>query len=99
MQLSDLVTFFLQIYQKALLLVQESDRSRMASEFLDRLTKLFLRQERYTDAVANIEQEIDTYIEVREASKVGRLTTGLVLVQLMRGDAVAADKSYQAAFK
>uniref|UniRef100_A0A914VZ08 Gamma-soluble NSF attachment protein n=1 Tax=Plectus sambesii TaxID=2011161 RepID=A0A914VZ08_9BILA len=89
----------IEIYKKALLLVQETDRSRLASEFLDRLTRLYLRQERYADAVANIEQEVDMYIEVREASKVGRLTTGLVLVQLMRGDAVAADKSYQASFK
>jgi hypothetical protein len=71
----------------------------MAGEFLGRLTKLYLRQEKYADAAENIETEIDTYIEVQEPGKVGRLTTELVLVQLARGDSIAADKSYQNSFK
>lgn len=71
----------------------------MAGEFLNRLTKLYLRQEKYADAAANIEIEIETYIELQEPGKVGQLTTALVLVQLARGDSIAADKSYQNSFK
>uniref|UniRef100_A0A183TZN7 Gamma-soluble NSF attachment protein n=1 Tax=Toxocara canis TaxID=6265 RepID=A0A183TZN7_TOXCA len=89
----------IQIYNKALTMVQQTDRSRMAGEFLNRLTRLYLKLERYADAISAIDSEIDKYIEVKETGRVGQLTVALVLVQLAKGDSIAATKSFQNSFK
>ncbi len=54
---------------------------------------------RFEEAAKNIKEEIDMYCEMKEGSKVGRLTTGLVIVHLFRGDSVEANKSYQLSFR
>lgn len=46
-------------------MVQQTDRSRMAGEFLNRLTRLYLKLERYSDAIDAIDSEIEKYIEVK----------------------------------
>lgn len=89
----------IQIYNKALTMVQQTDRARMASEFLNRLTRLYLKLERYPEAVECIDSDIERYMELHETGRVGQLTTALVLVQLARGDSVAAMKSFQNSFK
>ena len=52
---------------------------------------------RYEEASKNIKEEIQMFTEI--PSKVGRLTSGLVLVQFQRGDTIEADKCYQASFR
>lgn len=89
----------IQICNKGLAMVQQTDRSRMAGEFLNRLTRLYLKLERYSDAIDAIDSEIEKYIEVKETGRVGQLTLALVLVQLARGDSIAASKSFQNSLK
>ncbi|VDO47670.1 unnamed protein product [Haemonchus placei] len=84
-----------QLYEKGLALVQQSDRSKLAGEFLSQITRLNLRLERYSEATKAIRDEIEKYVEVREPGRVGQLAIALVLVQLAMGDSVAAAKYYQ----
>ncbi|KAK6018841.1 hypothetical protein OSTOST_15544 [Ostertagia ostertagi] len=83
------------LYEKGLALVQQSDRSKLAGEFLSQITRLNLRLERYSEAAKAIRDEIEKYVEVRESGRVGQLAIALVLVQLALGDSVAAAKYYQ----
>lgn len=46
-------------------MVQQTDRSRMAGEFLSRLTKLFLKLKKYNEAVNVINDEIERYMDVK----------------------------------
>lgn len=55
----------LQVYHKALTMVQETDRSRMAGGFMTRLTKLYLKLKRYKEAADMISEEIEKYMEVK----------------------------------
>uniref|UniRef100_A0A1I8AL01 Gamma-soluble NSF attachment protein n=1 Tax=Steinernema glaseri TaxID=37863 RepID=A0A1I8AL01_9BILA len=87
------------LYKKGLAFVQQSDRSRMAGDFLTRITKLNLKLERYDEAAESVRDEIEKYKEVNEAGRAGQLTTGLVLILLAKGDAVAATKAYGEATK
>ncbi|KHJ82625.1 hypothetical protein OESDEN_17681, partial [Oesophagostomum dentatum] len=59
------------------------------------ITRLNLRLERYNEAAKAIRDEIEKYVEVKEPGRVGQLTIALVLVQLAKGDSVAAAKCYQ----
>ncbi|CAD6186655.1 unnamed protein product [Caenorhabditis auriculariae] len=84
----------IQIYTKGLALVQQSDRSKMAGEFLKQLTRLHLRLNNYAAARASIRDEIEKYIEVRETPRIGQLAIALVLVNLAQEDVVSATKEY-----
>nr|CDJ81251.1 Hypothetical protein CBG05584 [Haemonchus contortus] len=85
----------IKLYEKGLALVQQSDRSKLAGEFLSQITRLNLRLERYSEATKAIRDELEKYVEVREPGRVGQLAIALVLVQLAMGDSVAAAKYYQ----
>ena len=50
---------------------------------------------RYDEAVDSLRREIGFHQEAGNISAVGRLTVAIVLVQLARGDAVAAEKAYK----
>ncbi|VBB32636.1 unnamed protein product, partial [Acanthocheilonema viteae] len=89
----------IEVYHKALTMVQETDRSRMAGGFMNRLTKLYLKLKRYKEAANMINEEIKKYMEVKEVGRVGQLTIALVLVQLACRDTVSAAKYVQKSFK
>uniref|UniRef100_A0A0R3S019 Gamma-soluble NSF attachment protein n=1 Tax=Elaeophora elaphi TaxID=1147741 RepID=A0A0R3S019_9BILA len=55
----------IEVYRKALTMVQETDRSRMAGGFMTRLTKLYLKVKRYKEAANMINEEIEKYMEVK----------------------------------
>lgn len=50
---------------------------------------------RYDEAVDSLRREIGFHQEAGNISAIGRLTVAIVLVQLARGDAVAAEKAYK----
>lgn len=80
-------------YRLAYQIVAETDRTRQASEFLTKLVRLYMKQEKWTDAAKWLREEIKIYVEEKDTAKVGRLTMGLVLIHLKAGDAVEAVKS------
>lgn len=49
----------------------------------------------YDEAADAIRREIGMYQEVKHWQSIGRLTVALVLVQLARGDQVAAEKAFK----
>lgn len=83
-----------QIYQRGLALVQQSDRAKMASQFLKQITKLHLQLNEFKDALGSIREEIEKFVEIREYPRIGQLGIGLVLVDLALEDSVAALKDY-----
>uniref|UniRef100_A0AC35TNX3 Gamma-soluble NSF attachment protein n=1 Tax=Rhabditophanes sp. KR3021 TaxID=114890 RepID=A0AC35TNX3_9BILA len=95
---SDPVTA-ISMYEKGLALVQQSDRSKMAGEFMNRLTNLYIRCENYKKAIEVVEQAIDQYVEARDALKVGQLSMCIVLLHLAKGDEVAATIALNPAYK
>ncbi|PAV84921.1 hypothetical protein WR25_21780 [Diploscapter pachys] len=82
------------IYKRGLALVQQSDRSKMASEFLQQITKLNMKLGRYDQAKKFVKEEIEKYVEVREYPRVRYLSLALTLLNLKNGDSVAATKDY-----
>ncbi|KAF1755294.1 hypothetical protein GCK72_021863 [Caenorhabditis remanei] len=84
----------LAIYQRGLALVQQSDRAKMASQFLKQITKLSLQLEDYKGALVSIREEIEKFVEIREYPRIGQLGIGLVIVNLAMEDSVAALKDY-----
>ncbi|UMM38448.1 hypothetical protein L5515_009856 [Caenorhabditis briggsae] len=84
----------LAIYQQGLALVQQSDRTKMAANFLKASTKLFLELGDYKGALVSIRDEIEKFAEVREFPRIGQLAIGLVLVNLAMEDSIAALKDY-----
>ncbi|CAI2352618.1 unnamed protein product [Caenorhabditis sp. 36 PRJEB53466] len=84
----------LAIFQRGLSLVQQSDRAKMASQFLKQITKLSLQLNEYKEALASIREEIEKFVEIREYPRIGQLGIGLVLVNLALEDSVAATKDY-----
>ncbi|CAB60957.2 Gamma-soluble NSF attachment protein [Caenorhabditis elegans] len=84
----------LQIYQRGLALVQQSDRAKMASNFLKQITKLSLQLTDYKGALGSIREEIEKFAEIREYPRIGQLGIGLVIVNLALEDSVAALKDY-----
>lgn len=109
----------IEIYEKALCLVQDTDKSRMAGEYMRRITNSYLKLEkfvnlflvavftrkmlkivyRYEKAAANAEREIELYKSVSEPNKIGKLTTGLVLIHLARGEPVDANKALMSSYR
>ncbi|KAF8384915.1 hypothetical protein PRIPAC_74057 [Pristionchus pacificus] len=84
----------IKLYEKGLALVQQSDRSKMAGEFLSAITRLSLRLEDYPRACAAIRDEIEKYLEVRETLRIGQLAIAMILVKLAMEDSIAASSEY-----
>ncbi|CAJ0582458.1 unnamed protein product, partial [Mesorhabditis spiculigera] len=84
----------IELYERGLELVQSCDRTKQAGEFLSGITKLSLRLEDYSSALRAIRREIEAYADVKEYLRIGQLAIGAVLIQLARGDSVAALKEY-----
>ncbi|VDK29280.1 unnamed protein product, partial [Anisakis simplex] len=55
----------IQVYNKALTMVQQTDRIRMAEEFLNRLTRLYLKLEKYSDAIRTLDDQVDKYMDLK----------------------------------
>lgn len=92
------LTKAIEIYEKALKLVPGTDESRMSGEFLRRIGYCYLKLEKLPEAASCVKREIDLYRSVDEPSKIGKLVTCLVIINLARDDPVQAEKELTAAF-
>lgn len=63
--------------------------------FFNELLSLIHVVTRYDEAVDSLRREIGFQQEAGNINAVGRLTVAIVLVQLARGDSVAAEKAYK----
>ncbi|XP_022832384.1 gamma-soluble NSF attachment protein-like [Spodoptera litura] len=65
------------------------------SEYISKASRLLVKLQRYDQAVDSLRREIGFHQEAGNMGAIGRLTVAIVLVQLARGDAVAAEKAYK----
>jgi len=80
----------IELYEFGLTLVQQADRSKMAMGFMQRLIKLFLKIEDYNNAKKTSIDLIDKYKEVNELPRIGQVVLGMVLMALIKDDAIDA---------
>lgn len=85
----------LRLYQHAMEVVLNEDSTRQAAEFATKVSRLMVKLKMFDQAANAILREISLNQATESYSQIGRLTVGLVLVQLARGDYVAAEKSYK----
>lgn len=82
------------LYKKACETVSTEDRPLEGAQFLETAGKLLVRVKKYDEAAEILFDALGLYNEAGAGSKAGRTVLKLVLVQLGRGDSVAAHKAY-----
>ncbi|XP_063633123.1 gamma-soluble NSF attachment protein-like [Cydia splendana] len=65
------------------------------AEYIGKASRLLVKLQWYDQAVDSLRREIGFHQENGNTGAIGRLTVAVVLVQLARGDAVAAEKAYK----
>ncbi|KAK7086166.1 hypothetical protein SK128_012377 [Halocaridina rubra] len=85
----------LHMYEHAVDIVMTEDRPRQAAEFQSKVSRLNVKLQKYDEATDSIRREICYHQAGENSPAIGRLTVALVLVQLARGDPVAAEKAYR----
>ncbi|XP_067209566.1 gamma-soluble NSF attachment protein [Linepithema humile] len=85
----------LQLFKRAADIFMGEDSPRSAAEYLSKIARLLVKLQMYDEAADAIRREIGMYQEIKHWQSIGRLTVALVLVQLARGDQVAAEKAFK----
>ncbi|XP_055836796.1 gamma-soluble NSF attachment protein [Episyrphus balteatus] len=85
----------LRLYQHAMEVVLNEDSTRQAAEFATKVSRLLVKLGMHDQAADAIRREISLNQVTESYSQIGRLAVGLVLVQLARGDFVAAEKAFK----
>ncbi|XP_015586077.1 gamma-soluble NSF attachment protein [Cephus cinctus] len=85
----------LQLYQRAADVVMNEDSPRQAAEYMSKAARILVKLKMYDQAADAIRREIGMHQQIDHISSVGRLAVALVLVQLARGDQVAAEKAFK----
>ncbi|EZA51079.1 hypothetical protein DMN91_002579 [Ooceraea biroi] len=85
----------LELFRRAVDITVGEDNPRHAAEYISKTARLLVRLQMYDDAADAIRNEIGMYQEIKHMQSIGRLTVALVLVQLARGDQVAAEKAFK----
>lgn len=79
------------LYEKALNIVRNStDKSKMVTMFGQRLISIHLKLGDQNAALKTSEELISHYKEIGEVGKIGQLVLGMVLIELIKGDSIAA---------
>ncbi|CAH0402120.1 unnamed protein product [Chilo suppressalis] len=88
--------------EKAVLLFQQAadvssteSYQHQGSEYISKSSRILVKLQRYDEAVDSLRREIGFHQESGNTGAIGRLTVAIVLVQLARGDPVAAEKAYK----
>ncbi|KAG5899790.1 hypothetical protein JTB14_006125 [Gonioctena quinquepunctata] len=85
----------LKLYQHAAEIVMIQDSTRQAAEYTSKIARLHVKLHQYDLAADAIRREMGMHQENESYQAAGRLTVALVLVQLARGDVVAAEKAFK----
>ncbi|XP_072756248.1 gamma-soluble NSF attachment protein [Anoplolepis gracilipes] len=85
----------LELFKRAADIIMGEDSPRHAAEYMSKAARLLVKLQMYDEAADAIRREIGMYQEVKLWQSLGRLTVALVLVQLARGDQVAAEKAFK----
>ncbi|XP_063239848.1 gamma-soluble NSF attachment protein-like [Bacillus rossius redtenbacheri] len=85
----------LRLYQRAAEVVTIEDSPRQAAEFMGKVARIMVKLKMYDEATDAIRREMGYHQQSDNIPAMGRLAVGLVLVQLARGDQVAAEKAFK----
>uniref|UniRef100_T1H798 Gamma-soluble NSF attachment protein n=1 Tax=Megaselia scalaris TaxID=36166 RepID=T1H798_MEGSC len=85
----------LRLYQHALEVVMIEDSTRQGGEYATKISRLTVKLGLFDQATDAIRREIGINQQTESYQQIGRLAVGLVLVQLARGDTVAAEKAFK----
>ncbi|PSN48741.1 Gamma-soluble NSF attachment protein [Blattella germanica] len=85
----------LRLYQRAADVVLIEDSPRQGAEFISKVARIMVKLQMYDQAADAIRREIGLHQQSENISAIGRLAVALVLVQLARGDFVAAEKAFK----
>lgn len=85
----------LNLYQHAVEVVMTEDSTRQAAEYACKISRILVRLQLYDQAADALRREICLNQQAENIQAIGRLAVALVLVQLARGDSVAAEKAFK----
>lgn len=85
----------LQLYQHACDVVMIEDSSRQGAEYISKVARIMVKLGMFDQAADAIRREIGLQQLSESYQAIGRLAVALVLVQLARGDTVAAEKAFK----
>ncbi|XP_052860021.1 gamma-soluble NSF attachment protein-like [Anopheles cruzii] len=85
----------LQLYKQAVEVVTIEDSTRQGAEYASKVARIMVKLGMYDQAADAIRREIGLHQQVGSDGAIGRLAVALVLVQLARGDYVAAEKAFK----
>lgn len=85
----------LALYQRAVEITMIEDTSRQSTEYASKVARLMVKLGMYDQAADAIRREIGLHQQTESYGLIGRLAVALVLVQLARGDYVAAEKAFK----
>nr|XP_036230215.1 gamma-soluble NSF attachment protein isoform X2 [Bactrocera oleae] len=85
----------LNFYKHALEVVMLDDSTRHAAEYATKISRILVKLKKYDQAADAIRREIGLNQQTESYGQIGRLAVALVLVQLARGDFVAAEKAFK----
>uniref|UniRef100_T1PC55 Gamma-soluble NSF attachment protein n=1 Tax=Musca domestica TaxID=7370 RepID=T1PC55_MUSDO len=85
----------LRFYQRALEISMIEDASRTAAEYASKVSRILVKLQMYDQAADALRREIGLNQQTESYGQIGRLAVALVLVQLARGDQVAAEKAFK----
>ncbi|CAG9854124.1 unnamed protein product [Phyllotreta striolata] len=85
----------LKLFQHATEIAMIQDSTRQAAEYISKVSRLHVKLQQYDLAADTIRRELGLHQQNESYQATGRLTVALVLVQLARGDVVAAEKAFK----
>lgn len=85
----------LALYERAIAVTQVDDTRLQTTEYASKVARMMVKMGMYDQAADAIRREIGLHQQTEKYSLIGRLAVALVLVQLARGDYVAAEKAFK----
>jgi len=82
------------LYLKASETIGTEDRPMEAAQHMETAAKLLVRSRQFERAADAMQQTLELYSEAGASAAAGRVVLSFILVQLVRGDSVAAGKVY-----
>lgn len=85
----------LNLYLHAADIAMIQDSSRQATEYVSKVSRIYVKLKQFDAAADSLRREIGLHQQNEAYQATGRLAVALVLVQLARGDVVAAEKAFK----
>ncbi|MCH1922743.1 hypothetical protein L9G15_25350, partial [Shewanella sp. A3A] len=84
-----------QLYRRAADVVSIEDNARQGAEYVSKTARILVKLKMYDEAADAIRREIGLHQQSENIPAIGRLAVALVMVQVARGDTVAAEKAFK----